>query len=228
MMDFQNRVGHKTGSGAPASAQDIAQDRKDRLRRLALETFDLNKDPYFLKNTAGQFECRLCLTVHATESAYLIHTQGRKHQTNLARRAAKEQREYDVQAPTQMSIPKAPSIKIGRPGYRITKMYDSDTDQPALLFEIEYPEIEGRPRHRFMSAFEQKMEHPPDPNFQFVLFGANPYETIGILFHLYIELLQDLKSPTWRLIIQKVNSLLYGMKHSRFIACKFISRSTRQ
>ncbi|AFZ79604.1 splicing factor 3A subunit 2, putative [Theileria equi strain WA] len=179
MIDFQHRVGHKTGSGAPASAQDIAADRRDRLRKLALETFDLSKDPYFLKNHVGQFECRLCLTIHSTESSYLSHTQGRKHQTNLARRAAKEQRDaYVVPAPRQNVI-RPPTMRIGRPGYRITKMKDPATQQPALLFEIEFPEIEGRPRHRFMSAFEQKVEQPPDSNYQFLLFAANPYETIA-------------------------------------------------
>ena len=42
------------------------QDRKERLRRLALETIDLAKDPYFFRNHVGQYECRLCLTIHKT------------------------------------------------------------------------------------------------------------------------------------------------------------------
>lgn len=33
--------------------------------------------------------------------------------------------------------------------------------------------------HRFMSAFEQRVETPPDGNYQFLLFAAEPYETIG-------------------------------------------------
>lgn len=74
-MDFQHRVGHKTGSGAPATAQDMALDRKERLRRLALETVDLSKDPYLMRNYVGQYECRLCLTLHANEASYLSHTQ---------------------------------------------------------------------------------------------------------------------------------------------------------
>lgn len=32
---------------------------------------------------------------------------------------------------------------------------------------------------RFMSAFEQRVETPPDGNYQFLLFAAEPYETIG-------------------------------------------------
>jgi len=70
--------------------------------------------------------------------------------------------------------------KIGRPGYRVTKQKDPETGQKSLLFYIEYPEIEpgGQPRHRFMSSFEQKIE-PSDKNYQYLLFAAEPYETIG-------------------------------------------------
>lgn len=48
------------------------------------------------------------------------------------------------------------------------------------MFEIDYPEIaEGIvPRHRFMSAYEQKIE-PPDRKWQYLLFAAEPYETIS-------------------------------------------------
>jgi splicing factor 3A subunit 2 len=50
-------------------------DRRERLRRLALETIDLEKDPYFMRNHLGQYECRLCLTLHTNEGNYLAHTQ---------------------------------------------------------------------------------------------------------------------------------------------------------
>ena len=52
-----------------------AIDRRERLRRLALETIDLAKDPYFMRNHLGQYECRLCLTLHNNEGNYLAHTQ---------------------------------------------------------------------------------------------------------------------------------------------------------
>ncbi len=54
-----------------------AIDRRERLRRLALETIDLSKDPYFMRNHLGQYECRLCLTLHNNEGNYLAHTQAR-------------------------------------------------------------------------------------------------------------------------------------------------------
>ena len=40
---------------------------RERLRKLALETVDLNKDPYFMRNHLGTYECKLCLTLHNTE-----------------------------------------------------------------------------------------------------------------------------------------------------------------
>ena len=42
-MDFQNRGGAKTGSGAPMSADQAQLDHRERLRRLALETVDIKK-----------------------------------------------------------------------------------------------------------------------------------------------------------------------------------------
>lgn len=46
--------------------------------------------------------------------------------------------------------------------------------------QIDYPEIaEGiMPRHRFMSAYEQRIE-PPDRRWQYLLMAAEPYETIA-------------------------------------------------
>lgn len=53
-MDFQNRPGGKTGGGGVASWSESNRDRRERLRQLALETIDLNKDPYFMKNHLGR------------------------------------------------------------------------------------------------------------------------------------------------------------------------------
>ncbi|XP_039164377.1 splicing factor 3A subunit 2 [Eucalyptus grandis] len=79
--------GSKPGSGGAASAQNEAIDRRERLRRLALETIDLAKDPYFMHNHLGSYECKLCLTLHNNEGNYLAHTQEKRHQTNLAKDA---------------------------------------------------------------------------------------------------------------------------------------------
>ncbi|KAJ6171098.1 Splicing factor 3A subunit 2 [Penicillium chermesinum] len=166
-MDYQNRAGSKFGGGGVADRSATNADRRERLRKLALESIDLDKDPYFFKNHVGSFECRLCLTVHQNDGSYLAHTQGRKHQTNLARRAAREEREgkqdpsslpgaYGVQVKKQ-------TIKIGRPGYKI------------FTHEIT-PGV--TPRVRFMSAFEQKLE-TPDKDYQYLIFAAEPYQSFA-------------------------------------------------
>jgi hypothetical protein len=50
-----------------------------------------------------------------------------------------------------------------------------------LLTEI----AEGiAPRHRFMSAYEQKVE-PPDRKWQYLLFAAEPYETIAFKVNIW-------------------------------------------
>jgi len=173
--------GSKPGSAGVASGQNDNIDRRERLRRLALETIDLSKDPYFMKNHLGSYECKLCLTLHNNEGNYLAHTQGKRHKNNLARRAAREAKEKEVlpQPQKKKSTPKN-TIKIGRPGYKVIKQRDPQTQQRSLLFQIEYPEIEEglQPRHRFMSVYEQKIE-VPDKNYQYLLFAADPYETIS-------------------------------------------------
>lgn len=173
--------GSKPGSGGAASAQNEAIDRRERLRRLALETIDLAKDPYFMRNHLGSYECKLCLTLHNNEGNYLAHTQGKRHQTNLAKRAAREAKDAPAQPqPHKRKVSLRKSVKIGRPGYRVTKQFDHETKQRSLLFQIEYPEIEDltKPRHRFMSSFEQRVESF-DKRYQYLLFAAEPYETIG-------------------------------------------------
>ncbi|KAJ5899056.1 splicing factor 3a subunit 2 [Penicillium taxi] len=184
-MDYQNRAGSKFGGGGVADRSATNADRRERLRKLALETIDLDKDPYFFKNHVGSFECRLCLTVHQNDGSYLAHTQGRKHQTNLARRAAREEKEGKGQDPASLSgvagvQVKKQTIKIGRPGYKITKTRDPLTQQQGLIFQLQFQDITPgvTPRVRFMSAFEQKIE-TPDKAFQYLIVAADPYQTCG-------------------------------------------------
>ena len=42
-MDYQNRAGSKFGGGGVAGASETNVDRRERLRKLALETIDLAK-----------------------------------------------------------------------------------------------------------------------------------------------------------------------------------------
>ncbi|ORY45269.1 hypothetical protein BCR33DRAFT_850117 [Rhizoclosmatium globosum] len=174
MVDRQNRAGVKFGGGGVAGSSESNVDRRERLRKLALETIDLAKDPYFMRNHLGSYECKLCLTLHSNEGSYLAHTQGKKHQSNLHRRAARDARDMSnpmtLQAQQALAagapgfggpiVPKKVAIKIGRPGYKITKIKDPQTQQLGLLFQLQYPQIDAKtkPRHRFMSAFEQRVE----------------------------------------------------------------------
>lgn len=171
--------GSKPGSGF-VSAQQEAVDRRERLRRLALETIDLSKDPYFMRNHLGQYECRLCLTLHTNEGNYLAHTQGKRHQQNLAKRAARDAAEKPVAPAPQRRVAVKKTVRIGRPGYRVTKQFDGETGARGLLFQIEYPEIEegSKPRHRIMSSYEQRKE-PWSKEWQYLLFAAEPYEVVA-------------------------------------------------
>ncbi|KAI6008347.1 hypothetical protein F5J12DRAFT_828190 [Pisolithus orientalis] len=197
-MDYQNRVGSKFGGGGVAGASETNVDRRERLRKLALETIDLAKDPYILRNHLGSLECRLCLTLHTNEGSYLAHTQGKKHQTNLARRAARDAKETQLMvAPTQSSVQRKVFLKIGRPGYRVTKVRDRDTGKEGMMVQVHLPQIKPGviPRRRFMSAWEQKRE-PPNKAYQYLIVrlanvstvnvahpfakvAAEPYETIA-------------------------------------------------
>lgn len=179
-MDFQNRPGAKPGGAGPMSYEDANAQRRERLKKMAIETIDLSKDPYFLKNHLGSYECRLCLTVHPNQGSYLFHTQGKKHQTNLARRQAREKKQVVIAPKARSKVSNKRMVKIGKPGYRVIKQKDPETDQKSLFFEIYFSEISKSfvPKHRIMSAFEQKLEIP-DPKFQYLLFAGDPYETIA-------------------------------------------------
>lgn len=180
-IDFQHREGSKIGSGGQLSEAQAALGRRDRLRKLALETIDLQKDPYFMRNHLGSYECKLCLTLHPNEGNYLAHTQGKRHQSNLGRRAAMEAKAA-APAPSSsgVDVKKRKTIKIGRPAYKVIKSKDLETQQRSLTFEIDFLEADEnvQPRHRFMSAYEQKVE-VPDKNYQFILFACDPYHTIA-------------------------------------------------
>jgi splicing factor 3A subunit 2 len=128
----------------------------------------------------------------------LAHTQGKKHQTNLARRAARDAKETQLTiAPTQTSTQKKVFLKIGRPGYRVTKMRDTDTGKEGMMVQVHLPQIKEDvlPRRRFMSAWEQRKE-PPNKAFQYLvvgLFGNYMYCPILINFN---RLLQNPTKPS--------------------------------
>lgn len=106
--------------------------------------------------------------------------------TNLARRAAKENKEQQLMITHPSStgpmgnIKKKQFIKIGRPGYNIKKIREPSTARLGLLFQIQLPEIAPgvKPIKRFMSSFEQRKE-PVNRAIQYFMVAAEPYETIA-------------------------------------------------
>ena len=118
----------------------------------------------------------------------MAHTQGKKHTTNLAKRAAMEAKLKGKQEEGPALVSKSTSaaessvrrVKIGRPAYDIFKSRHFETNQRCLSFQLHYPEIKDdmQPRHRFMSAFEQRVESP-DRKYQYLLIAAEPYETVA-------------------------------------------------
>ncbi len=209
-MDFQNRVGSKKGSkylpiiikyinnlnltlliilgGGQAGWAESNAYKRERQRQLALETINFDKDPYVFRNHVGHLECRLCSTTHVSEGSYLSHTQGRKHQTNLAKRAAKDQKQQlegsiaDARGPTASTIKKHKFVKTGRPGYKIAKIRDPVSKRIGLKFQLHYEDIKEDivPRHRFMSCYEQKQETPElNTNYRYLVIAAEPCETVA-------------------------------------------------
>jgi hypothetical protein len=73
-------------------------------------------------------------------------------------------------APAQSSVQRKVFLKIGRPGYRVTKVRDRDTGKEGMMVQVHLPQIKAdvMPRRRFMSAWEQKRE-PPNKAYQYLI-----------------------------------------------------------
>lgn len=198
---MEGKLGH-TGAGGLASKDETDYLRKQRLKQLLNDTTELSNDPYLVKNHLGSYECKLCLTLHLSEGNYLAHTQGRRHQTNLARRNAKlnkninNKQQNDTQQQRQQRQHASTIQRIGRPGYKLIKQYDRLTQQRSLVWQIDYTHIIDniQPRNRFMSAVEHntyvQQQHNNnkiyntqqqllDNNYQYIIFAADPYDNIS-------------------------------------------------
>ena len=107
-------VGSKVGSGGVASAQASAIDRRERLRRLALETIDLAKDPYFMKNHLGRCvfraraEVRACRDVSCVCVAFARIHRGARVFDECARESIAER----VDASRRVRVPCTDGVVI--------------------------------------------------------------------------------------------------------------------
>ena len=62
--------------------------------------------------------------------------QGKRHQQNLAKRAAMEARDTPVQPAPKTVVQPRKTVKIGKPGYRVSKLYDPELRQRHMLFQV--------------------------------------------------------------------------------------------
>ena len=121
--------GIKPGMGGLASKSRLERERKENLEKLTLQTFDVSGDPYLYKTHLGQFECKLCHTLHLTLGSYITHTQGKKHTSNIRRRAL-VQFSKEPDKPNSQIKKKA----IGKPGFTISHQKDEESN--LLSFDI--------------------------------------------------------------------------------------------
>lgn len=79
-------------------------------------------------------------------------------------------------APKQSSVQRKVFLKIGRPGYRVTKVRDRESGKEGMMVQIHLPQVKAgvEPRRRFMSAWEQRRE-PPNKSYQYLIVRVNPY-----------------------------------------------------
>ncbi|VEU21349.1 DEKNAAC102374 [Brettanomyces naardenensis] len=118
-----------------------------------------------------------------SESSYLAHTHGRRHQMNLMKRAEADKKKQAIQEERTLGIsdiPKKKFTKIGRPAYKVSKIRDLVTLQKGLVLHLQYQKINSdvKPRYRLMSPFEQTVEEP-DPKFQYLVVSGEPYENVA-------------------------------------------------
>lgn len=204
-MDYSGRVNSKKGSGGVADILETNVHTKRRLKELfTTQVLDLDNDPYVFRNHLGMLECKLCLTTHVSESSYISHLGGRKHQVNLEKRRILDEkynknRQLGANTDAAVSINNAPKRtwnKIGKPEFKVVKIRHPQTLQLGVLISIKYPKIAvDEPFFRFMSYYELTTKNQnvatsylhgeaDDPDsvdpkdWQYLVITAEPYENI--------------------------------------------------
>lgn len=191
-MDYQNRVGNKQGGGGLASSLEANAARRARVRELlSSSTALIDTDPYVFKNHLGLLECKLCYTTHVSESSFVTHVQGKKHQTSLMRRQHRLEQQQPLGAvagPGISHVEKRQFVKIGTPGYQISKIRHPLTEQMGLTVVVKFSKLAPgiKPLYRFMSYFEQHVDSVEETNeeevhkYQYLVISGEPYENICI------------------------------------------------
>ena len=134
-------------------------DRRERLRKLALETVDLNKDPCY-EEPLGSYECKLCLTLHNTEG--ITWPARREAPPTEFSKTSLQGCDAPLSYRTSQVRRKAPRHQDRAAGLQGHEVAGCESGQRALLFEVDYRSgFDGAAAARFMSAYEQRVE-PPD------------------------------------------------------------------
>lgn len=171
------------------SSAELNAERRERVRQLAMETVDFTSDPYFFRSHTGHVECRLCRTIHTDETKYLVHTQSKRHSTNLARRARRAGTALPagtslgggVASVVPLASDAAAAPCLGTPGYRVLRSTCGSTGTRTLTILAEFPTAPAGfapPRHRLVGAYEQRVE-APDVRFVYAVIAAPPYANAG-------------------------------------------------
>lgn len=180
-MDYQNRVGSKKGAGGIAGSAETNQYRRERLKNLLQSKINIDADPYVLKNHLGVLECKLCLTTHMSESSYLTHTTGRRHQLNLMRRAELERsKQQNTEEAAKDEIQKRHWEKIGKPEYRYKKIRDPISMNKGLLFVFKLDSIKDgiKPMYKLLPSHELTRKELDRPC-QYLVISAEPYTNLA-------------------------------------------------
>ncbi|TID31377.1 hypothetical protein CANINC_000006 [Pichia inconspicua] len=181
-MDYQNRVGSKKGAGGIAGSAETNRYRRERLKNLLQSKINIDADPYVLKNHLGVLECKLCLTTHMSESSYLTHTTGRRHQLNLMRRAdyEKNRNQQGSDKNGKEVIQKRYWKKIGKPEYTYKKIRDPISLSKGLLFVFKLDSIkEGiKPMYKLQPSHLPESDQN-DESHQYLILSAEPYTNLA-------------------------------------------------
>ena len=149
--------------------------------------------PVFPEESPGQLWVSAVLNVAREWGSYLVHA-GKKHQSNLGRRRAREAASAGASASglstgygnasTTYCLVNHLSVdpKLVAQGIKL-KIRDPTTRYTGIRVQVHYPNPRSpqlpAPLTRLMSAFEQRIE-PPNKSVQYLLIAGPPYQIVAL------------------------------------------------
>lgn len=139
------------------SLQTHRENKRIALKQLINDVYDLKNDMNIRVTKIGKIECTACKTEHPTESSYIIHRNGLRHQ-KLAKKRVEKMKILKFQ----------PNFKI----YRVK----NEKEENGYVIKIK---TEHKVYFRILSSFEQKVEQV-DKNFNYLVLKVEKFDNIGI------------------------------------------------